>query len=115
MAMGVTVSHMQAGWLLILKKGFLHRDISIGNILMLGPLLGLSPSELFPPVPPGDEDPLGEDVKKLQKAVKDVGLSEGCHGIVIDGDMAASLEDYFTPRETGERSVGMFSDVGKPN
>ena len=111
MTMGVTVSHMQAGWLLILKKGFLHRDISIGNILTLRLPLKSCPSELLT----GDKDDLDKLVKRLKEAVKNVDLWEECYGFVIDGDMAASLEGYFTTREMGERSVGMFSDVEKPN
>ena len=113
-AIGVTVSHMQAGWLWILKKGFLHRDISIGNILMLEPLLKLDPSKLFP-LGDENENELNKYIKQLEGTVEKMGLSKECHGFVIDGDMAASLDGYFTPRKTGERSVGVFSDVGKPN
>ena len=113
-AMGVTVSHMQAGWLWILKKGFLHRDISIGNTLMLEPPLKLDPSELFL-LGNKDEVKLNEYIKQLEETVKKMGLSEECHGFVIDGDMAASLDGYFTPRKTGEIYVGVFDDVGKPN
>ena len=110
MATGVTVSHMQTGWLSILEKGFLHRDISIGNTLMLDPPATMKPFEAQTSLLDVDES--SGYAKLLEDAVRKMDFSEGCHGFVTDGDMAAKLEGYFTPRVTGETSVGMFSDAG---
>ena len=78
---------------------------------MLDPPVKMKPFEAKPP----SSDELKVFVKQLEDAVKMVDFPGGCHGFVIDGDMAAELEGYFTSREIGERSVGMFSDAGESN
>ncbi|KAF9643513.1 hypothetical protein BDM02DRAFT_3104306, partial [Thelephora ganbajun] len=41
----IVVRHGMPGWLSRLLKGFLHRDISIGNVLMLDPPVTTKPFE----------------------------------------------------------------------
>ena len=41
----VVIPYMPIGWLSMLRNEFLHRDISIGNILMLDPLVPMKPFE----------------------------------------------------------------------
>ena len=132
MVMGITIPYMPLGWLSMLRNGFLHRDVSIGNTLMLDPpvkpsvrsiedLVARLTPQLDPPVEPSAqpiEDRLarlclqdGGDLTKCFDRLKDAigkdNLTDKCHGFVIDGDMAARLKGYFTSPHTGERSVSI--------
>ena len=51
----------------------------------------------------------------LENIIGKMGFLDQRHGFVIDRDMGASLEGYFTSRDTGERSVGMASCTGNSN
>ena len=42
---------------------------------------------------------------KLKNALGDLGITEKCHGFVIDGDMAIKMADYFNKQHPGSRSV----------
>ena len=42
---------------------------------------------------------------KLKNALRDLGITEKCHGFVIDGDMAIKMADYFNKEHPGSRSV----------
>jgi len=107
---GLTRSHIPAGWLLILRKGSLHRDISIGNVLMLDPPVKTKPfAEVAPEqrmqqlrLREGSE--LANHVNLVEEMIQKLGSPNMCCGSVIDGDMAARLEGYFTPRGLGEKS-----------
>ena len=57
------------------------------------------------------EGDLARYANLLEEVVKKMGSPGECHGFVIDGDMAASLDGYFAPRDTGERSVSMSRRV----
>ncbi|KAF9644695.1 hypothetical protein BDM02DRAFT_3190360 [Thelephora ganbajun] len=115
----VAIGHGMLGWLSMLLKGFLHRDISIGNVLMLDPPVTTKPFESETPAVEQliarlsleDDDQriahrneLAQHAELLTQTVKEIGPLDKCHGFVIDGDMAARLEGYFTSRETEARS-----------
>jgi hypothetical protein len=97
----------------MLRKGFLHRDISIGNVLMLDPPVTMRPFEvrsmeqLMVQLSLQYEDELARHANLLEDATEKLDFSDKCHGFLTDGDMAASLEGYFTPRDTGEICVSM--------
>jgi len=105
----------------MLRKGFLHRDVSIGNVLMLDPPVTMKPFEARPveqlmaQLSLNDANELSKYASLLEEVIGKMGFSDKCHGFVIDGDMAASLEGYFTSRDTGERSVCTPSCAGEPN
>ena len=42
---------------------------------------------------------------KLTVALDDLGITDKCHGFVIDGDMAIKMGDYFNKEHPGSRSV----------
>jgi len=108
---GVTTSYILTGWLLMLKMGFLHRDINIGNVLMLGPpvtkVFGAWTIEQFVTQLrlQGRGEPLAEHVSLLEQMIGELGSPGKCYGFVVDGNMATCLEDYFTPRSMEEKSV----------
>jgi len=104
---------MLTGWLEMLRRGFLHRDVSIGNTLMLDPSVTMKPFEvrtieqLMTQLSLEQGGGLNKYVEQLEGAIKKVGHSGECHGFIIDGDMAARLEGYFTSRDMGEASVSI--------
>jgi hypothetical protein len=117
MVTGVTTSYMPTGWLLMLKMGFLHRGINIGNVLMVDPPV-TKPFEAWtiePLVtqlrPENNDEPTGH-FSLLENAIKELGCLSRCCGFIIDGGTAARLEGYFTPREIEEKSVGMPNYAG---
>jgi len=99
----------------MLRRGFLQRDVSIGNTLMLDPPVTMNPFDVWEikelmkqlSLRYEDEAELTKYAKLLYDAVKNVGYLAECHGFLIDGDMAASLKGYFTSRDTGEVSVSI--------
>ena len=42
---------------------------------------------------------------RLKDALRDLGITDKCHGFVIDGDMAIKIADYFDKEHPGSRSV----------
>jgi len=105
----------------MLRKGFLHRDISIGNVLMLDPPVVMEPfaewtiEQRVAQLHLQDRTTeLGKYVD-LVKMIKETGSPNQCCGFVIDGDMAARLEDCFTLCDAEEISVGTPNYVGKPS
>ena len=102
-----------------LRKGFLHRDISIGNALMLEPPVKMEPfaetlEQCMEQLCLQEETELDNYVALLKKVIKELGPQDLCRGFFIDGDMAASLEDCFTQRRMGEKSVGTPNCVEEP-
>ena len=103
-----------------LRKGFLHRDISIGNALMLEPPVKMGPfaeetlEQRMEQLCLQEETKLDNYVALLKKMIKELGPQDLCRGFFIDGDMAASLEDCFTQRRMGEKSVGTPNRVEEP-
>ena len=98
----------------MLRKGFLHRDVSIGNTLMLDPPVVVKPfetrtiEELMTRLSLQYEDELATHADLLGDMIMKMGMVDECRGFVIDGDMAAPLKDYFTSRDHGERSVSIL-------
>ena len=100
----------------MLRRGFLHRDVSIGNTLMLDPPVTTKPFQAWTIEEhmahltlqyEGELGELAECTKLLEVVIEKMGHSDKCHGFVIDGDMAAKLEGYFTPHDTGEATVSI--------
>jgi len=105
----------------MLRRGFLHRDVSIGNTLMLDPPVTMKPfqvrtiEQLMTQLSLEPGDGFKKYAELLKGAIKNVGHSNECHGFIIDGDMAARLEGYFTSRDMGEASVSICLVVWESN
>ena len=97
----------------MLREGFLHRDISIGNILMLDPPVTMNSfkvravGQLMTRFSLQYEGEFAKYANLLEDAIKKMDYLDKCHGFLIDGDMAAKLEGYFTVCDTGEVFVSI--------
>ena len=83
---------------MILRKGSLHRDISIDNVLMLDPPVKMEPftetlEQRMARLHFREEAKLADYVNLVEKMIKEMDSTNMCYGLVIDGDMAARLED----------------------
>jgi len=105
----------------MLKMGFLHSDINIGNVLMLDPPVtkpfgAWTIEQLVTQLRFQDGgEPVAKHVRLLEQMIRELGSPGKCYGFVIDGDMTAHLEDCLTLRDLRERSVGIPDCVGEPN
>ena len=105
----------------MLRRGFLHRDVSIGNTLMLDPPVTAKPLEVrsidrrMTQLSLQYEDDLAKYANQLEDTIEKMGFSDKCHRFLIGGDMTARLDGYFTLRDTGEVSVSICSAVGGSN
>ena len=116
---------MLIGWFNLIQKGYLHRDISIGNVVMVEDAVT---TNAFRILKREDWNATVEDVTvdginkvlrdlkidsftkatsedKLTAALHDLEITDKCHGFVIDGDMATKMTDYFNKEHPGSRSV----------
>jgi len=104
----------------MLKMGFLHRDISIGNVLMLDPPVtepfgAWTMEQLVAQLRFQDGgEPVAKHVNLLEQMIGEFGSHGKCHGFVVDGDMAARLEDSLTLGDLRERSVGAPTYTEEP-
>ena len=108
------------GWFNLIQKGYLHRDISIGNLVMIEDSVT---TENFRILKKEDRMTTVENItkslqelkidsdskstweKKLTATLHDLNITNKCRGFVIDGDMAIKLDDYFNREHPGSRSV----------
>ena len=114
------LTNMLIGWFNLVQKGYLHRDISIGNLVMVDDpvttkAFGILKKEGWNTT----VDDITEALQalkidffakatwenKLTAALDDLGITDKCHGFVIDGDMAIKMADYFNKEHPGSRSV----------
>ena len=111
---------MSIGWFNLIQKGYLHRDISIGNLVMIDDAVttegfgilkkegSMRTVESITTALQGlkiDSSTRATWEKKLTDALHDLNITNKCHGFVIDGDMAIKLADYFNREHPGSRSV----------
>jgi len=103
----------------MLKMGFLHRDINIGNVLMLDPPVtkpfgAWTMEQLMTQLRfRNGGEPVVKHVSLLEQMIRGLGSHSKCHGFVVDGDMAVRLEDSLTFSDLRERPVGMPDCIGE--
>ena len=98
-----------AGYRNLIQASFLHRDISIGNVLLHEE--GKEVKSVFANLALNgfDADSRPEDSSaKLAALLKQAGIDNQCHGFLIDGDMCINLNEYFSTNREGSRSVRHF-------
>ncbi|KAF9071337.1 hypothetical protein BDP27DRAFT_525929 [Rhodocollybia butyracea] len=79
------------------QKQSQHRDLSIGNILMVDEAIECKPFD----IPNPDKVQTG-----ILKVCRELKVDTACNGFVIDGDMAVDWRHYFTKEDTATKSVG---------
>ena len=111
---------MLIGWFNLIQKGYLHRDISIGNLVMVEDAVTTKAFEILKKE---DCNTTVEDItkalqdlkvdssakatweNKLTAALHDLRNTDKCRGFVIDGDMAVKMADYLNEEHPRSRSV----------
>jgi len=106
------VFHACLGWFNLIQKGYLHRDISIGNLVMVEDAVTTKAFEILKNerwnATVEDMTEALQDLKidsstmatsedKLTAALHDLGIADKCNGFVIDNDLAIKLAGYFKP------------------
>ena len=101
---------MLIGWFNLIQKGYLHRDISIGNLVMVedavttkafGILIKEGRNATVENITEALQDlKIDSSAKatwenKLTSALQDLNITDKCQGFVIDGDMAIKMADFF--------------------
>ena len=114
------LTNVLIGWFNLIQKGYLHRDISIGNVAMMEDAVttkafGILKEEGWNTTVEGmteelqklkiDSSAKATWENKLIASLHDLGVTDKCHGFVIDGDMAINMVDYFNEEHPGSRSV----------
>ena len=99
-------------------KGFLHRDVSIGNLLALQNAIETEPFK----VDSSDELStlmhglnieglsnlkLVDQARRFEKLIGELDIGNKCSGFIIDGDHAARWEQSFGSPHDGTRSVSV--------
>ena len=75
----------------MLRKGFLHRDVSFSNTLMLDPPVTMKPfearsiKEFMTQLSLEYEGELARYANLLEDVIKKMGFPEACYGFVVDG------------------------------
>jgi len=104
---------LPAGWLSTYLSGHLHRDPSLGNVLMTDTPVKRKKFE----IPKEFQDHLSslqdqtttdairELCRKVEELVDAMNISDDCIAFVTDGDLAISWRDYWTKEHRATKSV----------
>ena len=110
------LTNMLVGWFNLIQKGYLHRDISIGNVAMMEDAVttkafGILKEEGWNATIKGmteelqklkiDSSAKATLENKLTASLHDLGVADKCHGFVIDGDMAIKMDNYINEEDPG--------------
>ena len=114
------LTNMLIGWFNLIQKGYLHRDISIGSLVMVDDAVT---TKAFGILKKEGEIAIVENITealkdleidssakvtwedKLTVALLGLGITDKCQGFVIGGDMATKIPNYFNKGHPGSRSV----------
>ncbi|KAJ7229055.1 hypothetical protein GGX14DRAFT_346042 [Mycena pura] len=107
------ILHAMLGWLSMFQSGFLHRDISIGNLLGLQDLVQMEEFKLDDELVTlmerlnVQEHPqlnFAEQITRIRKLLGELRIGDKCSGFVIDGDHAVRWQESFNSHHDGTRS-----------
>ncbi|KAJ3994761.1 hypothetical protein F5050DRAFT_1574973, partial [Lentinula boryana] len=91
----LAVVHAHAGYYNMCAKKYQHRDLSIGNVLMVDEPIKTEPFDI------PTSNPTQREILELCKILD---INDHCTGFVIDGDMAVTWNSYFTEEHLGTKS-----------
>ncbi|KAF5383376.1 hypothetical protein D9757_008426 [Collybiopsis confluens] len=89
------IVHAHLGYYNMCQKDFQHRDINIGNVLMVDEPIKTERFQIPNP---------NKTQKMILDLCKKLNISDDCVGFVIDGDMAVNWATYFEEPHTGGKS-----------
>ena len=117
------LTNMLIGGFNLIQKGYLHRDISIGNLVIVEDAVTTKAFEILKndggnatvenitaalqnlKIDSSASSAKDTWEKKLTAVLQDLGTTDECHGFVIDGDMATKMADYFNKEYLSSRKV----------
>ncbi|KAJ3725692.1 hypothetical protein DFJ43DRAFT_1157426 [Lentinula guzmanii] len=91
----LAVVHAHTGYYNMCVKNYQHRDLSIGNVLMVDEPIKTERFDIPNP---------NETQREILDLCRELGIDDQCTGLVIDGDMAVNWESYFTEEHVGTKS-----------
>ncbi|PFH48032.1 hypothetical protein AMATHDRAFT_49857 [Amanita thiersii Skay4041] len=111
-----SITHAMLGWLTMYQEGYLHRDVSIGNILRLKKPEHRERFHILPKFKQGASDGTRDqlvrnvqiEVKKqaeqLEILIEELGITNECVAVIADGGMCIEVEECFKERGLHVRS-----------
>ncbi|KAJ3991910.1 hypothetical protein F5050DRAFT_1862859 [Lentinula boryana] len=91
----LAVVHAHTGYYNMCVKKYQHRNLSIGNVLMVDEPIKTERFDI--PNPNATQ-------REILDLCRDLGINDHCTGFVIDGDMAVTWDSYFTEEHLGTKS-----------
>ncbi|KAJ3994816.1 hypothetical protein F5050DRAFT_1809260 [Lentinula boryana] len=91
----LAVVHAHTGYYNMCVKNYQHRDLSIGNVLMVDEPIKTERFDIPNP---------NETQREILDLCRELGIDDQCTGFVIDGDMAVTWDSYFTEEHVGTKS-----------
>lgn len=91
------------GWYNMCQRGYLHRDISIRNVLMSGTDYEAGPMKLYPDG--SESNNILRD--RLDRVLKKLKIHDRCKGGMIDADFGIDWNLYFGYAHVETRSVSL--------
>ncbi|KAJ3979152.1 hypothetical protein F5890DRAFT_1642082 [Lentinula detonsa] len=89
------VLHAHLGYYNMCQKNYQHRDLSIGNVLMVDEPIKTERFDIHNP---------NETQKEILDLCRNLGINDHCTGFVIDGDLAVDWDRHFTEENLATRS-----------
>ncbi|KAJ3979145.1 hypothetical protein F5890DRAFT_1386217, partial [Lentinula detonsa] len=91
----LAVLHAHTGYYNMCQNAYQHRNLSIGNVLMVDEPIKTKHFDIPNP---------NETQREILELCKRLKISDHCTGFVIDGDMAVTWKSYFTEQHLGTKS-----------
>ncbi|KAF7325785.1 hypothetical protein MKEN_00429000 [Mycena kentingensis (nom. inval.)] len=115
----ISVLHCMLGWLNMLQRGFLHRDVSIGNLLRLDkaakmmlfvarPALLEFMTEKTAVELDGNKHDYAQSAERLMETLTALGVDDMAEGFIIDADNAVKWSSFADARAKKRSGTSEF-------
>ncbi|KAJ3982359.1 hypothetical protein F5890DRAFT_1530154 [Lentinula detonsa] len=91
----LAVVHAHTGYYNMCQNDYQHRDLSIGNVLMVDEPIKTRRFDIHKP---------NETQREILELCRKLDINDQCTGFVIDGDMEVTWKSYFTEEHVGTKS-----------
>jgi hypothetical protein len=110
-------TYLSTGWLSMLHRGFLHRDVAIAGVYRLPDpmeMTAFAPGNfeqiLGQPEAGKDDQILQDQVERLRQAIADLGITGACCGVLQPSDMTVEMKGYYASGDNAHQSVSVGRD-----